>query len=324
MELANRVNLDFDQALHLGDIKFTSDKILKEFEYIYFLSNAEAALFSNVKYDEDYLSYLVSKGFTPQKIVNKCKHYINWWGNLDNIEIARVRNSKIVNTEWAIENKFCPSSVKVVNNEKELNQYREGHKDNKFYYRSEFGFSGISNKILDGTKNYSLRYPGVVAQYLNIVFSFGVTVNLETMDYYMVENIIDENGRFRGGMISEWKEIAKQLSISNEEFSKELSEIFQKLRVRFGAVILQFDSLLYWKDGKVLWYKVVEINYRRTMGHIIKCLYDKFGPGEWIFDQVDKVETYQKLEKSLSKKYSSKLIITSPKHTKILSYYRYK
>jgi hypothetical protein len=323
--MLHRVNFDYDQALLKGDAKFEAPKLNMMFEYIYFLVNQNPSnqLYNYQEYEKEYLAYLKSKGFVIPNF-SKAANYSNWWADISDIEKCRKIESKVVTTELALKNNLCPSDLKIVKNLDELYKYLDSCSSVKNYYRSEFGFSGTGNKIVYKDKKYSLRYPGVIAPYFKTILSFGVSVDLLADKYYLIRNDINENGVFLGGEILELEDLARALSLEEEEIDKEIRKIMRVVEDEFGKINFQFDSLIYEQEDSVHWYRLVEINFRRTMGEVIKCLTDRFGQGKWHIIKNDlKYKDYLELEKYLEGLYSRKIVVTSPLNHKLMSFFAY-
>jgi hypothetical protein len=320
--MANRVNLDFDFALLKNNSSLINDKYNSEFEYIYFLSDKSGEPLKNcVDYKKDYLDYLKSKGFNIPKLVES-KSYSNWWGDLTDFEKVKKLDSKIFCAEIAIENGYCPEEVRIIHNISEFESYITSQSANKFYYRSNFGFSGSGNKIIHKGKNYSLRFPGVVSHYYQVVLALGITVDLNTSDFFLIENFTDENGTFLGGQKIELEIVADKLNLSTREVQKTLESIFINLKEKYGARTVQFDSFLYEDNQGKYWYKLLEVNFRKTMGHVINNLSKKLGPGKWVLRKMPQLtSSYKNLESKLEEEFCSRIVITSPLDRRFLSFY---
>lgn len=322
-----KVNLDFDHALLKDNPNLLNPKYIKEFEYIFFLTNQEDALLMNYQeYQIEYLNYLQSNGIRIPKFAEKKSNYTNWWGDLSNFEHVKKIDSKIFAAELGLKYKLCPTDIEIVLNEEELELYLDKQPGDSFFYRSNFGFSGNGNKVLEKGHSYSLRYPGVVSKKLDVEKSFGITLNLKNHDYYIVENHTTESGAFVGGELLSTDCIAKELNLDHEIFEKKLHSIFKILSSELDIETIQFDSLIYKKNCGMIWYPLVEFNCRRTMGTIINELSKKFGHGVWSFDKWSvgqKEMTYVDIEKELSQRFKKNILVTSPKSSKILTYFSY-
>lgn len=317
MVVEHRVNLDFDQALVTKNKHYQKDKINHLFEYIYFILNTDSnnTLITSFNYPKEYLEYMARQGFILPKISTKGQG-VPWWGSLENFEEKRKINSKCWVTDWSKNVGLCPSFVSVVKNEEELKKIIESVEGEKFYYRSEYGFSGKSNKVLLKDKSYKLRFPGTIAPLLNIELSLGVTVDLKTRKFFICKNNVDYKGAFCGGSIISLSDLAGEIDKSTEFLEEKFNNIFDELIKVVGNVSIEFDTLFYNKDGNIFWYEIVEINYRKTMGLVVKSLHEKFGKGKWIISTT-RIESL----KSFKELFGQKAILTSPPSLPLTTYY---
>lgn len=274
MEVKFRVNLDFDSALSHNDPSYQNSKFLNELEYIFFLANRDndAVLYTTNHYSEKYLNHLRSFGFTIASLSSDQTNYKNWWGNLSNFEEARKLNSKCWLASW-----HKPLGDKIIESRNDL--------EDRFpsYYRADQGFSGISNHILNSQSDFKkLKFPGVQSQYVQVLQTFGVTYNLKTNEYFIVENITDKKGAFKGGSL---------INISELMPVFDLEAIINELNIHAPeAEVIQFDNMIYLDEiGERKICPLVEINYRRTMGSIIKSVTEILGKGSLHFGDRDKL-----------------------------------
>lgn len=323
MKLPHRVNFDYDQALLKNDSNYRNIKSNRMFEYIYFLVNQDPSnkIVNCETYCSSYLEYLKESGFVIPEF-SKSREYENWWADTSNLKLSKKIESKISTLEISKKYSLCPIEVDVVENEESLELYLNSNE--KYYYRSEFGFSGTGNKVISPEKSYSLRYPGVIAPFYKKTFCFGVTVDTTTDSYYIIENFIDENGAFVGGRVSSEKEIAEHLRADIDLVREKIKKIIKCIKDHYGAINFQFDSFLYEENSSIKWYELVEVNYRKTMGHVVKSLSDKFGPGNWhIRKNTYSATSHKELEIELEKSISRNVIVTSPLNHKLISYFAY-
>lgn len=282
MEVLNKhfVNFDFDLNLLSQKTNFHY-KNQKLFEFVYFLINKDSnnTLCTHYKYEKEYLNYLASLGFVIPKISNDFNNVELWWGNFDNIDIKQKLMSKYELTNVMKESKLIPDFVKVVNKGEIITATLE----NKVFYRKEFGFSGLGNMVLDN--QIQALENGTIAPVLDVVKAFGITLDLETEEFFICENLVNEKGNFLGGQIISCDEISKLLSIDPQNVKNQIIEICRHFK-KLGAVnSLQFDSLIYRNNDQNFWYKVVEVNYRKTMGLAIKKVTDLLGSGKFLISK---------------------------------------
>lgn len=278
------VNFDFD--LNFLDKKVDYNfKNQYFFEFIFFILNEDSAatLTTRYSYKLDYLEKLKNMGFVIPKFSSDFSDSITWWGDFSDFEIKKKFVSKINLLETLNSFDVVPEFVAKIESQTDLDSLKLDQKA-KYFFRSEYGFSGLGNKIVDG--NFKYYEKGTIAPLLDVVLAFGITTNVDDGTYFICKNIINDKGNFLGGSIIGTNELSSLLKTSQEDIDlqiKEIIKIFKKLRVT-GAI--QFDSLIYKKENKNFWYKVVEVNYRKTMGLLVHKLHSKFGPGTMLFGKV--------------------------------------
>lgn len=299
------VNFDFDMSFKQKTINYHFKNSVN-FEFIYFFINEENStiLSSKNQYSQDYLDMLRSWGLLIPRITNDLSDAIPWWGNFEDYEIKLKFISKINCSKIFKSYRLIPDFVFTTDD----NITIESLKDQNYFFRPEYSFSGIGNKIIKKNE-ISVMPNGVIAPYLDIYKTFGVTVNLDNFEYFIVQNFTNSNGNFLGGNIVTDDQLAADLKVSREQFSKELELIFRTLKEEGASGRVQFDSLFYRQNDEIYWYKVVEVNYRKTMGLFIKRCFELFGEGRVIF-QREPIES------------SPNAIELSPKSNKLKIYFQ--
>lgn len=273
--LANRVNLDFEKSLNQNDPTLIDYKITNRLEYIYFLFGENAPLYSIQSYSQSELQYYKDLLNTDVQVTSD-GDYDNWWGDLSDFEKMRRINSKVDQTNWVINEGLGIDGLTLV-----LNEERVFKQD--MYYRAEYGFSGLSNRIIHkGEINKLSR--GVIAPLLENFISFGITFS--DSEYFICLNTILD-GRFLGGKIIRVKDLSDLVGIDESVLMGEIDRIIERIKKYTGYQWGQFDSLFYSNRGKYNWYKVVEINQRKTMGLVIKKCTELFGSGEFKVSSLD-------------------------------------
>lgn len=267
--LANRVNLDFEKSLNQNDPTLIDYKITNKLEYIYFLFGENAPLYSMQSYSKSELQYYKDLLNTDAQVTSDGDHN-NWWGDLSDFEKMRRINSKVDQTNWLIDEGLGIEGLKLV-----LNEERVFKQD--MYYRAEYGFSGLSNRIIHKGEIKKLS-KGVIAPLLENIISFGISFS--GSEYFICLNTILD-GRFLGGKIIRVKDLSVLVGIDESVLMGEIDRIIERIKKYTGYQWGQFDSLFYGNRGKYNWYKVVEINQRKTMGLVIKKCAELFGPGEF-------------------------------------------
>ncbi len=304
---ANRINFDFEAALEACDASVTSNKVVQRFEYVYFFLDDLGPLFTSKEYANDYICYVES--ITGRKITLTNKgEYTNYWGDLSNLEHARKANSKVKLTNFLKSKNLADIELKNILHKEDLLDVTEG----TYYYRAEFGFSGVKNKKINLPSDLNLNFPGVLSEYKDVVQSFGITFNKD--HYFICENII-ENGAFIGGRIISEKEL--MLIISEKDIKELISACKNYLNCEYG----QFDSFIYQDKDKLAWCRISEINFRKTMGSVVKSMYDQFGPGKWIIQKQKSLNTIEQMKDCIGHQNQSRFVITSPPGHSHTSYY---
>ena len=297
-----RINFDFEDCLFKNTANYRVVNKVKRFEYIYFFFDTTLPLFAQNFYSAEYLKYL--QEILQKEIKLKCEGpYENFWGDLSCLEQARRRNSKVVLAKWLLENNL--NDIPLYLNEIKGISLDEG----QYYYRPEFGFSGIRNRVVDHNQASTIDVPGVITPYLDIHTNYGIT--FYGNEYYICENIID-NGVFVGGRI---------LGEETEYFTKkEIKEVIVYVKSFLNSDFGQFDSFTYQVDGKLYWNRISEVNFRKTMASFIRCLNTTFGPGKWKVEKSKNKEAIKDLVLRLNNQYG-KVVLTSPENHSHLSYY---
>ena len=273
--LANRVNLDFEKSLNQNNPTLIDNKITNRLEYIYFLFGENAPLYSMQSYSKSELQYYKDLLNTDAQVASDGDHN-NWWGDLSDFEKMRRINSKVDQTNWVIDEGLGIDGLSLV-----LNEERAFEQD--MYFRAEYGFSGLSNRIIHKGEIIKLS-KGVIAPLLENIISFGITFS--GSEYFICLNTILD-GRFLGGKIIRVKDLSVLVGIDEIVLMGEIDRIIERIKKYTGYQWGQFDSLFYGNRGKYNWYKVVEINQRKTMGLVIKKCAELFGPGEFKVSSLD-------------------------------------
>lgn len=314
------VNLDFELSLN-GVHQKNANNIIAEFEYIYFFINRDESrsLVAHRNYSKIYLDYLNAKGIKTSFVYEK-ETANNWWGSLENIDIAKKLNSKVFAYNYTLQFQNYPEA-QIVKNLSEINISA-----GKYILKNDTGVSGNGNYIFslpgeikeDAIVKKIGNGPYLVQPFLERVTDFGITLDLENETYFANENFMGQFGRFGGGRVLS-NEKLKELLDSFEgdfDFIKMIKE-FKKMGAR-GT--LQFDNFTYRcsDTGELKLYFMCEINYRKTMGLVIKELSNRNQFGEWhIFPKGLK----EKEHRVLLERYwhNDNILVTSPENSRFLS-----
>jgi hypothetical protein len=332
-----RVDLDYESFLF--DLNYIENsplglKVIKEFEYVFFLVNKENCILKNIRsYDKNYLTKLKNMGFTIPKLDPEASNAISWWGNRHDYALERILNSKITSANLAKKNNWGFFQGSLVKNTQEVEAHIQKYSSyNNWIIKRPFGFSGIGhyqfssknvNKfILDKILISEVLLEPVYERVFDIGTTF-VIANGEIKRQFMVENINSVLGGFKGGVgasnVDKFKKyILAKYNYSLDELEKVSLEI-AKSYLSLGAINnIQIDTFIYFEDGKLKLYPLVEVNYRKTMGLVIQSLADKY-------PDCDHVSWFIKSQKEISEEkdfYTSNGEMTrlSPEGTHFISY----
>ncbi len=313
------VNIDFEFFLFEKELyKSKKDlKLNKEFEYIYFFSsdpNSTLCPFRN--YPSDYLNYLVSLGIQLPKM--DCSgQKRNWWGNYDDIDLARFLNSKITSTNIANDQGLNPPGIKIIYSLEEIPVHLEQFSSQKWIIRNPFGMAGTGSIIFEKeefgsqinfiTKQLE-KHPVILAPYFQRLMDLGFI--FENESYNITWNLNSKTGNFKGGIVFENHEALAKLVNENFqvdfwkilETEKKISKIYDHLG---NKGIIQIDSFIYKGNNSIKFYPLVEVNARKSMGFFInklKRFLPKNGVGLFLSlntSKLKKVQNFQERKDSI-------------------------
>lgn len=283
---SDRVNFDFELSLFQKNYVQTEKtrKLNEAFEFIYFFcSDKQNILCPYKKYEPDYLSYLTSLGLTLPKM--DCSYpKRNWWGNDQNLELARLLNSKITSHEVAKDHGLNPEGITIIKTFDDLSHHLKKFDIKKWICRDPFGMAGTGSIVFDMTELANLeKYiskqlknnPLILAPYFSRLIDLGFIFEGEKFE--VTWNLNSKGGRFKGGIvfqnIDSWNLLIKErFQIEFEEIfktEKKVAEIFKKIG---NMDIIQVDSFIYSEEGSIKFYPLVEVNARKSMGYFINKL----------------------------------------------------
>ncbi|MDD4973205.1 MAG: hypothetical protein PHY93_02590 [Bacteriovorax sp.] len=308
-----KVDLDYEAFLFDPQYKEgspTNQKIIREFEYVFFLVNQEKAILKNCQvYDQSYLARLKNMEFVIPEFNPEALTFEYWWGQHLNIELERTLNSKLTSAQIAILNHWGFKQGAVVETWDELkNHLKKFPKIEKWIIKRPDSFSGIGHKqfrtdALDESLLSKILEGKVLLEPIyERVFDIGTT--FEVVDgiikrQFMVENFNSESGSFKGGAgssdVDKFKKyIFKKYSYSLDELEKTTQQIAQTY-LNLGAVSnIQIDSFIYRENGELKTYALVEVNYRKTMGLVIQSLASKYPEADWVEWRIESVKKVKK------------------------------
>ena len=306
----NLFNLDYEFKLFNSPYDGLKERnkiltISKEFEYVYFLIEKEQTTLKNLKnYSDDYLSYLKDLGFTiPQFIKKFSGNLNNWWGELKDRDAERILNSKETSTKFALDKGFCHSGTKIIHSKKEFLEHLQNYNCGQWIARSSFssGGNGIfkfkkDHLFNDKISNILLKGPIILEPNLNRILDFGVTLSLgDKSPYFFTRNFVSKMGNFKGGIVYNENKILERIFFSKQKwmdsyfiFLDEVKRYYKKIG---ASDALQIDSFFYEERNEIKCYPLVEVNYRKTMGLVLKNM-QRFLPhngigGWYIFSKKD-------------------------------------
>jgi hypothetical protein len=331
-----KVDLDYESFLF--DPNYTEDsvpnlKIIREFEYIFFLVNQENGILKNARdYEKNYLNKLKGLDFVIPQLDPRAKNAESWWGNRHSYSIEQNLNSKITSAELGRKNNWgfykgalAKSSEEVEAHIKQFPEYKN------WIIKRPHSFSGIghyqfnSENINKFIMNKIILGEVLVEPLYKRVFDIGTTFVVKDgiIDrQFMVENINSANGGFKGGVgastLDKFKKyILEKYSYSLDELEQITKEIAQNY-LDMGAINnIQIDSFIYEEDGALKLYPLVEVNYRKTMGLVIQTLADKYpdcSTVEWV------IRTKKEIDEDRDFYTRSELVRLSPDGTHFQTY----
>ncbi len=305
-----KVDLDYEASLF--DLNYTEDsssnqKIIREFEYVFFLVEKEKAILKNLKsYEKKYLDHLKSLGFVIPEFNSGATQYEYWWGHRHNREIERMLNSKLTSASLANENNWGFQEGAIVETIEQLTDHLA-----KYPNRSEWiinrphSFSGIghyqfdSHSLDESILTKILTEKVLLEPVYKRIFDIGTTFVVKNgmiQRQFMVENFNSEKGSFKGGAgssdVNKFKKyIFEKYSYSLDDLEK-TTQLIAQTYLNMGAESnIQIDSFIYSEKGELKLYPLVEVNYRKTMGLVIQSLADKFNNSKFIEWRIELAKT---------------------------------
>lgn len=301
-----KVDLDYEASIfdpNYQEYSAANQKMIREFEYVFFLVEKEKSYLKNIKgYEKKYLNHLKGLGFEIPEFRPKATDYLNWWGHHHNKEIERHLNSKLTSSQIAHENNWGFNEGAIIENIKELKEHliHFPHHE-KWIIKRPHSFSGIghyffnANSFNEAILNKVFLGKVLLEPHYQRVFDIGTTFVInegEIIKKFMVENTNSSTGGFKGGVGSSSmdkfkKYIWKKYTYSLEELEKNTNDIV-KYYLKTGAVSnIQIDSFVYRESNELKLYSLVEVNYRKTMGLVIQSLAEKESDADWVEWRID-------------------------------------
>ncbi|AUN99635.1 hypothetical protein C0V70_16275 [Bacteriovorax stolpii] len=298
-----KVDLDYEASLfdpRYDEGSAASLKVIREFEYVFFLINQEACHLKNIKqYDDNYLKHLKSLGFSIPSFAPDEKAFTYWWSHRHERELEKELNSKLTSVEIAKERGWGFWQGKIAESVEDVLSHLKTHPNIKHWIiKRPHSFSGIGHYYFSADQVNVETLKKILVEKVLLepvyqrVFDIGTTFiihNGEIKRQFMVENFNSQSGGFKGGAgasnVDKFKKyIQEKYHFSLNELEKITLEI-ARVYLNKGALFnVQIDSFVYQEEGRLKLYPLVEVNYRKTMGLVIQSLADKYSEAhhvEW-------------------------------------------
>lgn len=290
-----KVDLDYEASLfdqNYHEDSPANNKIIREFEYVFFLAEKDICHLKNCKcYEKKYLDNLRELGFTIPILDPQATSYDYWWGFHHDREVEQICNSKLTSAKLAKAHQWGFSEGAIVETLVDLkNHLAKFPERENWILKSPHGFSGIGHRqfniknIDDNILTKMLMGSSLLEPVYERIFDIGTTFIVENgviQKQFMVLNFISPSGAFLGGAGAKngdkfKKYILKKFSFSLDELET-TTQLIAKKYLELGAVSnIQIDSFIYLDQGVLKTYALVEVNYRKTMGLIIQSLAERF------------------------------------------------
>lgn len=308
-----KVDLDYEASLFdpaYQEESAANQKIIKEFEYVFFLIEKEKYILKNYKnYDEKYLDSLRALGFIIPDFNPTATQYEYWWGHHHQRDLEQKLNSKLTSAEVAQINKWgFVEGALVESVEQLLAQMAKYPEREKWIIKHPHGFSGIGHRQFSADafeESFFSKYSGekvLLEPVYERVFDIGTTFEVTNgiiKRQFMVENFNSEAGNFKGGAgsssVDKFKKyISEKYDYSLDELEKTTRKIAETY-LKMGALSnIQIDSFIYREQGELKLYALVEVNYRKTMGLVIQSLAEKYPDSKFVEWKIESVKNLKK------------------------------
>lgn len=309
-----KVDLDYEASLfdpQYQEDSPTNQKIIKEFEYVFFLVNQKKAILKNCRsYQKSYLDMLSKMGFVVPELNPNALSFDYWWGHHHNNELEKVLNSKITSSRIALLNEWGFGEGAIVETIDELMFHiKKFPQKDKWVIKSPNSFSGIGHIQFRANTLDKLLLSNILGEKFLLepvyerIFDIGTTFEVEDgiiKRLFMVENFNSESGSFKGGAgssdVDKFKKyIFEKYQYSLEKLEKTARLIAQEYLNLGASSNIQIDSFVYREQGEMRLYPLVEVNYRKTMGLVIQSLAEKYPESDWV---EWRVESDKKIKKN--------------------------
>ncbi len=292
----------FDNSYNEADPKFL--KVIKEFEYVFFFFNLQHSTLKNAQdYSDEYLKYLEGLNFKLPKLSKDEKSYQYFWGERLNFNLEQKLNSKITSAKLAKELGLGFQHGMLISDVDNLKKYLKNSNFKKFLMKDPEGFSGIGHTKIDEStdlEKIKITKTMLVEPFYQRVCDIGCTFNkLSNGSYemFLVENYNNEKGSFKGGLATSCVDLFLKNIKDKYQFDLEKSiplyeRIFREYQNMGATSNVQIDSFIFLEENKLKLYPLVEVNYRKTMGLVMKKLADHFEKEkiEWLVTHTNDLE----------------------------------
>lgn len=275
------VNFDYEYELYQCPVPGWMNKVLKpSLECLYFYCNETLPLASNIQYEDEFLEKLQAKTIAIQN------SSLPWWGDLN--PLSKLSNCKLENHRLNKEMGLWTPQGGVISSFSDLQNIM---KHGRWRLKDPWMMGGtgqwrISLEMLDdealrrGIENRLKKGELLLEESLDIKKVIGTTFSLchdKVEKLFSVENYLNSQGNFQGGMIIE----------TPLEISDELLQMAEYWKDRGATGLLEIDSFELMNN---LYYPCVEVNHRKTMGWFIWNLSKKFGHGKMLLNSQEGIQ----------------------------------
>lgn len=271
------INLDYEWKLFGNNIQpGRLRKIQREFEFIFFfIEEKKCQLFSEFIYPDEYLNSISTNLINLNPVTNVKNNPINWWGKLENLDSEKNINSKITSFEISKRLGILPEGVVIIDSlEKFKIRIESMPAVDEFIIKDPNSMGGQGNIIFKKSEIENNIHkisamiknrPAILSPFFERILDFGTVINLDNHQFSVNLNFNNKFGIFRGGTISKGELLPK-------DFLPKLIKIAEEYKILGATGEIQVDSFKYIFDGRIQFYHLLEVNYRKTMGHFLRSI----------------------------------------------------
>ncbi len=286
-----RANFDYEFELFHNQ---KNDSINKQFEYLYWWTeNKLDPLSTKTIYAEEYLDYITE---CLQKVISTspAPYQQNWWGDLNDLKLERLLNSKLTSTQFALQENLAHPLTKIITNQNEINLLDdEMYVLKNPYLMSGKGFMRFVGKEYDRIKNWAEKElknnPLIFEPWVKKLYDIGTYIFLDEKKMESYFNLSNEQGNYKGTVVyadhNLFFEDLEERGVNLDFYLESLNRI-QNYYVSLGATKgFSVDSFIYQEKQSAKMYYLSEVNYRKTMGWVslkLKKFLDINGVGQFL------------------------------------------